>query len=56
MTDDNTWPGGKRVAVLVSILFEVWADGKWPSYFPRTSPQRHSARACRGGVKRCPWQ
>jgi peptidoglycan/xylan/chitin deacetylase (PgdA/CDA1 family) len=37
---DNTWPGGKRVAVLVSILFEVWSDGKSPSYFPRTTPLR----------------
>jgi hypothetical protein len=28
MTDNKTWPRGKRVAVLVSILFEVWSDGK----------------------------
>jgi peptidoglycan/xylan/chitin deacetylase (PgdA/CDA1 family) len=33
-----TWPDGKRIAVLVSVLFESWADGKAPSYFPRTSP------------------
>jgi allantoinase len=32
------WPGGKRIAVLVSILFETWAEGKSPSHFPRTSP------------------
>jgi peptidoglycan/xylan/chitin deacetylase (PgdA/CDA1 family) len=38
MTDGNVWPGGKRIAVLVSILFETWAEGKSPSYFPRTSP------------------
>jgi allantoinase len=34
----TTWPGGKRIAVLVSILFECWSDGKGPSYFPRTTP------------------
>jgi len=39
MNDKNTsWPGGKRIAVLVSILFETWSDGKGPSYFPRTTP------------------
>jgi hypothetical protein len=26
------------IAVLVSILFETWSDGKGPSYFPRTTP------------------
>jgi allantoinase len=38
MTDGKVWPGGKRIAVLVSILFETWSEGKSPSYFPRTSP------------------
>ena len=33
-----SWPGGKPIAVLVSILFETWSDGKAPSYFPRTTP------------------
>src|SRR6185503_7676928 len=32
------WPSGKSIAVLVSILFETWSDGKGPSYFPRTTP------------------
>ena len=31
-------PGGKSIAVLVSILFETWSDGKGPNYFPRTTP------------------
>jgi len=35
---DLTWPSGKRIAVLVSILFECWSEGKGPSYFPRTTP------------------
>ena len=46
MTDQNafqharnaSWPGGKPIAVLVSILFETWSEGKAPSYFPRTTP------------------
>ena len=33
-----SWPGGKRVAVLVSVLLETWAEGKSPTYFPRTTP------------------
>jgi len=36
----STWPGGKRVAVLVSVLLENWSAGKWPSYFTRTTPLR----------------
>jgi Polysaccharide deacetylase len=35
---EPSWPGGKRIAVLVSILFECWSEGKGPSYFPRTTP------------------
>ena len=38
MMDGKVWPGGKRIAVLVSILFETWSQDKSPSYFPRTSP------------------
>ncbi len=33
-----SWPNGKRIAVLVSMLFETWAEKKSPSYFPRTTP------------------
>jgi peptidoglycan/xylan/chitin deacetylase (PgdA/CDA1 family) len=33
-----SWPQGKRVAVVVSVLLETWSDGKSPSYFPRTTP------------------
>ena len=32
------WPNGKRVAVLVSVLLETWAEGTSPTYFPRTTP------------------
>jgi allantoinase len=38
MMNGKVWPGGKRIAVLVSILFETWSEDKSPSYFPRTSP------------------
>jgi allantoinase len=33
-----SWPNGKRLAVLVSVLLETWAERKGPSYFPRTTP------------------
>ncbi len=36
----ESWPNGKRIAVLVSVLFETWSDGKGPGYFPRTTPLR----------------
>lgn len=38
-----TWPDGKRVAVLVSVLLENWSEGRSPSYFPRTTPLRPGA-------------
>ncbi len=31
-------PRGARVAVLISVLFESWSDGKFPTYFTRTTP------------------
>jgi peptidoglycan/xylan/chitin deacetylase (PgdA/CDA1 family) len=38
MTDVTiSWPDGKRVAVLMSVLLETWSEGKAPSYFPRTT-------------------
>lgn len=47
---DATWPGGKRVAVLVSILFESWSEGRSPSYFPRTTPLK-AGTTDRGGIQ-----
>src|ERR1700733_9247543 len=38
-----SWPHGKRVAVLISLLLESWAEGKSPSYFTRTAPLRGGA-------------
>ncbi len=40
---DLAWPGGKRMAVLVSVLLENWSPGKSPSYFPRTTPLKPGA-------------
>jgi len=38
MQSQMAWPDGKRVAVVVSVLLETWAEGKSPTYFPRTTP------------------
>jgi len=37
MTQPTTWPGGRKIAVLVSYMLETWSPGKWPGYFTRTS-------------------
>jgi hypothetical protein len=31
------WPGNKRVAVMVTVMFEVWSEGKAPPYSPMTT-------------------
>jgi len=31
------WPGEKKLAVLVTIMFEVWSEGKAPPYSPMTT-------------------
>jgi peptidoglycan/xylan/chitin deacetylase (PgdA/CDA1 family) len=31
------WPDHKKVAVLVTVMFEVWSDGKAPPYSPMTT-------------------
>lgn len=41
--DSYSWLNGARVAVLVSVLLESWADGKHPSYFPRTTALKPGA-------------
>jgi peptidoglycan/xylan/chitin deacetylase (PgdA/CDA1 family) len=38
-----SWPNGKRIAVLVSVLLETWAEGKSPTYFTRTTPLKPGA-------------
>src|SRR5258708_20739075 len=43
MERPKAWPHGARVAVLVSVLFESWSEGKSPSYFTRTTPLKPGA-------------
>ncbi len=38
-----SWPHGKRMAVLISVLLESWSDGKSPTYCTRTTPLRGGA-------------
>lgn len=38
MNPTLSWPHGARVAVVVSVLLETWAEGTSPTYFPRTTP------------------
>jgi peptidoglycan/xylan/chitin deacetylase (PgdA/CDA1 family) len=42
------WPNNARTAVLVSVLLETWADGRSPTYFPRTTPLKAGARDVAG--------
>jgi len=38
-----SFPDGRKIAVLVSVLLESWAAGKWPTYFTRTTPLKAGA-------------
>jgi peptidoglycan/xylan/chitin deacetylase (PgdA/CDA1 family) len=29
-----SWPGGAKVAVLVTVAYELWSQGRWPVYSP----------------------
>ena len=31
---DVTWPGGRKVAALITVAVELWQPGHWPSYAP----------------------
>ena len=42
------WPNNARTAVLVSVLLETWAEGRSPTYFPRTTPLKAGARDVAG--------
>ncbi|MBI4529548.1 MAG: polysaccharide deacetylase family protein [Deltaproteobacteria bacterium] len=32
------WPDGARLAVLITVMFESWSEGKAPPYSPMTTP------------------
>ena len=45
-----TWPNGKKVAVSVTVMFEIWPDDSAPSYSVQTSHLKkgtvdHAAKA-----------
>ena len=33
----TAWPNNKKLVVMVTIMFEVWSDGKAPPYSPMTT-------------------
>jgi peptidoglycan/xylan/chitin deacetylase (PgdA/CDA1 family) len=33
----SNWPGHKKLAVMVTVMFEVWSEGKAPPYSPMTT-------------------
>jgi peptidoglycan/xylan/chitin deacetylase (PgdA/CDA1 family) len=33
----SQWPSDKKLAVLVTVMFEIWSDGKAPPYSPMTT-------------------
>jgi peptidoglycan/xylan/chitin deacetylase (PgdA/CDA1 family) len=35
---DFRWPGGRKVAVVMNIAFEIWSDGKAPGIGPMGNP------------------
>ena len=35
-----TWPGGAQIAVMVTVMYETWPEGKTPPYSPMASPLR----------------
>ena len=60
MTDERaSWPGGRRIAVAVTIMFETWADGKWPTAIDRHSlhnPDPQAANWARYGGNEGVWR
>jgi len=39
-TEALAWPNGARLAVMVTVMFEAWPEGKAPPYSPMASPLR----------------
>ena len=36
--DGQHWANKAKIAVLVTVMFEAWSEGKAPSYSPMTTP------------------
>ena len=59
------WPEGARIAVMVTVMFEAWPEGKGPPYGPMASglrervviagvvDQDHLRQALQAGAERC---
>ena len=41
------WPDGARIAVMVTVMFEAWPEGKGPPYGPMASGLRESCGTAR---------
>ena len=52
MRDDRTpgftWPGGVQIAVMLTVMFETWPEGKTPPYSPMASPLRDGVTDLQG--------
>ncbi len=42
------WPNGARIAVMVTVMFEIWPDGKAPPYGPMASGLRDGVTDLQG--------
>jgi len=38
--DDLHWPNGAKIAILTTVMFETWSEGKGPGYSPMATPLR----------------
>jgi peptidoglycan/xylan/chitin deacetylase (PgdA/CDA1 family) len=43
MSSTPLWPNGTKLAVMVTVMFEAWPEGKAPPYSPMASPLREGA-------------
>lgn len=58
------WPNGAKVAVMVTVAYELWADGRWPVYapmagawpIPKDVRDEHSISWSRYGAKAGVWR
>lgn len=62
-TDTTTWPGGRKVAVMVTVALELWSEGSWPVYAPMAAawplpgvPDTHSISWSEYGARTGVWR
>ena len=44
----SSWPDQKKLAVMVTVMFEVWSEGKAPPYSPMTTSLKPGTRRSLG--------